>query len=269
MIEIEKKPSKAEDNFKVWLSSKVLKSTFVGIRNVLISQYPYMKLIWLISYFGFTVYMCFLISDSVTAYFNRDVIIKLRYDSDYQVDFPGVTICELDQKNRQINAKSIDDILVSCRFNSAPCDLTYFGTIASLTYGKCYTFNTHVPTRPLLRTHEAGTGFGLTLELYTGTPSQLSSTTRTTGLAVGVFNASSRPSFSEEIFRIEPGQETSVMVSRRVSYRLSSPYSQCVVNTSDRFAFDSNEYRNTFNNTNKYRQKACISLCSTNLFDLS
>lgn len=268
MIEIRKNPDKAEDNFKVWLSSKVLKSTFVGLRNVLISQYSYMKLIWLISYFGFTVYMCYLISDSVRAYFNRDVIIKLRYDPDYQIDFPALAICELDQINRQNNTKPIDDILVSCRFNSAPCNLTYFGTIVSLTYGKCYTFNTHVPTRPLLRTHEAGMGFGLTLELYPGTPSQLS-TTRTTGLAVGVFNASSRPSFSEEIFRVEPGQETSLMVSRRLSYKLSYPYSQCVVNTSDQFAYDSNEYRNTFNNTNKYRQKSCISLCSTNLFDLS
>lgn len=115
----------------------------------------------------------------------------------------------------------------------------------------------------MLRSPKAGINIGLSLELFAGVTDSIPAAVKMSGLVVAIYNASMRPSFTEESMRIRPGQETTLMISRQERQKLARPYSECIVNVTDPLAFDSDEYRYTVNFGRYYRQKVCISTCST------
>lgn len=115
----------------------------------------------------------------------------------------------------------------------------------------------------MLKSYKAGIDFGVSFELFAGVPNMMSSMLATSGLAVAIYNASSRPSFTEESIRVSPGRESSLMVSRQEMHKLAQPFSKCIENVNDPKAFNSDEFRYTLTLSRSYRQKICISTCST------
>ena len=232
-------------------------SSIDGVQNILKSEYKVMKLIWTVSFILAISYSSYLVVQMVIDYFKYDVLINIHYIADYDMDFPAVAICDFNDPNR-----TLDDLLIDCQFNSMPCNKSYFGQVFSTTYGYCHTFNAYEANRAVLKSGSAGYSIGLSLELFAGVPSQMPVSKRATGLAVSVYNASSRPIFSEEPVRIRPGQETNLMISRKESRKLPSPFSECLVNVTDPLAFDSDEFRYTMNLSRVYRQDICVSSCA-------
>lgn len=217
-----------------------------------------MKLVWFICFLSSIAYISFQLVQLIIAYFQRDVFLTLRYISDYTMEFPAVVICHLNNPNI-----SLDRMLVSCSFNGDPCDMSYFGSTISVTYGLCYHFNNFKNGQEYLRSIKAGSDFGLTIELFVGLPSAMSKKNRRTGVAVAVYNGSSRPSFAEEMFRVAPGIESSFMVNREIINKLPKPYSNCLENNTDPNAYFTDEFKYNMQVSKIYRQVTCISLCST------
>lgn len=248
--------NKAKENIKE-ISSQ---SSIHGLPNILNSKYVVFKLIWLICFAMSISYCSYLLVQMVISYFNYDKIVKIKYLSDYNMDFPAIVICDFLPLNR-----SLDQLLLNCSFNNEPCNMSYFGIETSIIYGVCNSFNMFKQKLPVLKPTKAGISFGLSLDLFAGLPSNAPSSIAISGLAVAIYNSSSRPTFSEDIVRVRPSQETSMMIGRQVTHKLSYPYSNCIKNVTDPLAFDSTEYRNTFNDSRVYKQKICISLCTMNL----
>lgn len=247
--------NKAKENLKE-ISSQ---SSIHGLPNILNSKYMFTKLVWLICFVMAISYCSFLVVQMVMSYLTYDVLVKIKYIADYNMDFPAVVICDFLPLNR-----SLDQLLLSCTFNGEPCDMSYFGKETSNIYGVCNTFNTHMNDKEVLKPIKAGNGYGISFELFSGLSINAPPSLAISGLAIAIFNASSRPSYSEEIIRLRSGQETNMMVSRQVTHKLSDPYSGCISNVTDPLAFNSEEYRYALNYSRMYKQNICISLCAKN-----
>ena len=84
-----------------------------------------------------------------------------KYDYDkfnFIYSFSNLTIDEKKSLGHQL-----DDILLSCEFNSQPCDSSDFSWFFDITYGNCFTFNTGINLKK--QTILAGSNFGLKLSL--------------------------------------------------------------------------------------------------------
>lgn len=252
----------------------VSQSTIHGLASIVNSEYLGMKLFWLITFAIAVSYSSYLTIQLVINYLSYGILVSITYVTDYSLDFPAVAFCNLNPKdlvqNNSTNTTdkiyyTLDEMLITCTFNSKPCDKSLFTNITSVTYGDCYAFNAYNKngSNRVLRSGKAGRDFGLSLQLFAGTPSKQAPWISTTGIVVAIYNSSSRPLFSEEGIKVKTGVETNLMLTRREINRLPKPFSNCIEDVFSRDSYDSNEYRLVFNTSIAYRQSICLQRCST------
>jgi len=99
-------------------------SSIHGLPNIINSEYLVMKIVWMFGLLLALSYSSYLLVQLIISYFNYDVLISINYSADYGIDFPAIAICDLLPINR-----SLDNLVLSCFFNSEPCDRTYFGKV--------------------------------------------------------------------------------------------------------------------------------------------
>lgn len=102
-------------------------SSIHGLPNVINTEYFVMKSIWSVVFLLAIGYCSYLIVQLIMVYFNYDVLVSISYVADYTIDFPAIVICDFAPQNRTVN-----DIVISCQFNTKPCDMTYFGNVTIL-----------------------------------------------------------------------------------------------------------------------------------------
>lgn len=151
-------------------------------------------------------------------------------------------------------------MLLSCTFNTFPCNSSYFTKINISKYGPCYFFNRNTITS--LKSEKPGRNFGLSLELYIGAPNMQPPWISTNGIVVAVSNRTSKPVFAEEEIKVKGGQETNLMLTREVLLKLPYPFSNCIENVTSMDSYNSIEYKMTFLFTPSYRQKLCVQKCA-------
>ena len=194
------------------------------------------------------------------------------------------------------NSFWMEQMLISCQFNNHPCFFTDFMYYHNFYYGDCYSFNIgifsnyssvpyHVfnstnylnipgyyvpfPDGPadIKHSQQAGSDYGLQLELYVGDPVNQIKYTHSSGIRVLIHNQTAEPVPEELGINCNPGVETNIAVSRLFIDHLSLPYNDCIEELNNE-----NFQRNTvfytlktkMNKTN-YNQAFCLKVC-TQLF---
>lgn len=120
----EKQKHSTREVVKRNIKSIAEQSSIHGLPNVVNTEYMWMRTLWLVVLLLAIAYCSYLIVTLIVGYFNYDVLISISYVSDYNVDFPAIALCDFVPTNRTIN-----DMLISCQFNSNPCNMSYFGTV--------------------------------------------------------------------------------------------------------------------------------------------
>ncbi|RNA13947.1 acid-sensing ion channel 4 [Brachionus plicatilis] len=161
---------------------------------------------------------------------------------------------------------TLDKLLISCQYDRKPCNPNNFCPQRSHYFRNCFTFNygknstgQSIPTENSKR---PGMINGLQLKLFIGAPEYQPCWEHRFGALIVVHNRTSPPLFAEEGLFIQAGAETNFILNKVVINKMTSPFSNCVVNVSNRNEFDSVWYRNAFDYSGSYRQKWCVLNCS-------
>ena len=151
----------------------------------------------------------------------------------------------------------IDDMLLSCRFDTFPCSAADFVKFYLYDYGICYTFNFNASGQTPKLAQVARTRTGLRLELFAGNGGgELS---LETGFYVVVHNNSEAPNKYEGV-RVSTGFSTEIGVRRRFHYKL--PTGGCRLDTRTIYPTDSTFFglASSLNNT-IYSKRLCYEIC--------
>ncbi|RNA25225.1 acid-sensing ion channel 1-like isoform X1 [Brachionus plicatilis] len=161
---------------------------------------------------------------------------------------------------------SLDKLLISCQYDGKPCDPNNFFPQRAFYFGNCYTFNYGKNSTghqvPIEKSKRPGTINGLKLKLFVGAPEYQPCWEYRFGALIVVHNRTSPPLYAEEGLFIQTGAETNFILNKVRINKMPSPYSDCVVNVSNRNEFNSVSYRNAFDFSGSYRQKWCVLNCS-------
>ena len=158
---------------------------------------------------------------------------------------------------------TLNDMLLSCYFNSKECQKSDFEYYYSTRYGNCYRFNSPA-TGPLRESGVSGALNGLQLELFTGfEEGNFTNFGRVGGAHVFINNYTVDP-LENEGFDIANGLQTSIVLDVVHEERLNYPFSNCVFNLKANDSAPSVYYRNTMAQKNFYSRGYCLLLCYQN-----
>ena len=144
----------------------------------------------------------------------------------------------------------LNDIIITCSFNNAPCNTLYFTWFYDLDYGNCFIFNSG-KLAPISKVPSATSA--LRLELFVGQMENSVVINQNYGAVLYIGNQSFYPNQFEKIL-LPVGFETNILVSRSFTSKLSSPYSDCI------FKKDITNYKELFSNY-EYSQTMCLAYC--------
>jgi hypothetical protein len=161
---------------------------------------------------------------------------------------------------------SIDDMLVSCKFNMQECNSSVFTYFYSETYGNCYTFNSgynsNGSNQSILTSSSSGSNFGLQLIIYLGDPSVDMYRTYDAGLVVSIDNQSIVPFTKGDKIQLSARANTDLIVDRNFITKQPAPYGDCLSDTSRSSTFSSQYFDYIVKAKGQnYSQEYCFSLC--------
>ncbi|CAF0932177.1 unnamed protein product [Brachionus calyciflorus] len=201
----------------------------------------------------------------------RNVSFFLNESFIYEKNFNSKS-CDT-QMNNILNAQlpnlkkfTLSKMLISCLYDNKPCNTNNFFQQRSFNFGNCFTFNSGRNLTghsiPVLNSKRPGMVNGLRLKLFIGAPEYQPCWEDRYGALIVVHNRTFPPLFAEEGLFIQAGSETNFILNKVSINKLPSPFSNCVVNASNRNEFDSKSYRDAFDLSGCYRQKWCLLNCS-------
>jgi hypothetical protein len=173
----------------------------------------------------------------------------------------------LDERNKL--GLTIDEMIISCKYNQIPCQKDDFDVIYKSGFGNCFMFNSinAQKRRPVKLYQNKGFSLsGLVLELFVGSSDNFVSLDRNTGITVFIHNESIMPSVQEGILA-KTNMHTNFNIYRTYSDKLGSPYSDCINLDTKNENRDPKKSAFIFltqsDRIYSYREKDCIDLCYT------
>ena len=154
---------------------------------------------------------------------------------------------------------SIEDILLTCKFNNQKCAANDFEWIFDRLYGNCYLFNSGQSKKASLI---AGSWYGLKLSMYTNNHQKLNIFNSLFGFGsyIRIGNGSYLTDDTFKEISLAPGFITSVSVDRSFKFLLAKPYSRCDIDDEHR-DFNSNLYETIYRSQYEYTQELCFVTC--------
>ena len=165
----------------------------------------------------------------------------------------------------------LNDMLISCTFQSFPCNASDFQYVYHPTLQHCYRFNSGFDAQnkpvPLKRVSLEGFTSELALELYAGVPNAMSSKRPQRGFWLMVNNASDYRYLItlSSLFRITPGLGVSASVARSFFTQYKSPWSECTVLEGHELSKpleDSSFFDQIVHTTESYTRSLCLVYCA-------
>lgn len=313
---------KKTQNLKYQIVKLFSHSSIDGVPQIVTSRNRLQTCIWLLSFLCAVAYCASLIIDSVISYYNFDVVYDLSIVDTHQVEFPGITFCNVNlldytnvklkklmnrtdwpldlsedfltnldrfnytrqnmtntlaevaysmtnifkiNTNYSVGFYSLNQMLISCTFNGRTCNTSYFITRPTRNYGVCYVFNTSAiyvtSGQNASKSARTGKAYGLNMELFVGFPDEQPFWVPTVGVVMAIHNRTTRPLVSEEGFKLLTGQQTNIMFNRLEMQKLSSPYSNCIMDVYSNTTLNTIDYRETLISSGTYNQRICIQRC--------
>ena len=151
---------------------------------------------------------------------------------------------------------TIEDMLISCTFNSLKCTPDNFIWKYDPYYGNCYKFNSSGSSQ----ISQAGKFGGLSMELFVGQAVAVEQISQSNGLNIYVLNeTASFNTFSG--IGASTGKETTFLINKKLVKKIEKPYGECTPNLIDSHSYSSDLYRLTFEIYKSYKQKDCFNTC--------
>ncbi|CAF0868590.1 unnamed protein product [Brachionus calyciflorus] len=171
--------------------------------------------------------------------------------------------------NSKIFGDSKEKLIVSCIYQKAKCNMSYFTFYNHPHYGNCYTLNSGYDEYgneiPLWTTLAPKRILGLKLILNTSVPDEIRFVSPNYGAMIIIHNVTDDP-FQIEGITVGPRTETNIALNRNIYSSMPKPYSECDANTNDPLAYDSELYKLVHNNTKGYSQVLCMGICAQRLY---
>ena len=155
----------------------------------------------------------------------------------------------------------LDEMLISCYAFDNNCSASDFTFLQSYDYGNCYTFNSGINSTIISGSFD-GPGNSIEIELFSGDPNDVSYSYKN-GFYVVLHNQTTMPIMVNEGVYANAGEETNIGVERNFYNKLSTPYSDCVIDPTSLSSSTSKLYQLILTSVGekRYRQKYCFKLC--------
>ena len=171
-------------------------------------------------------------------------------------------------KSYEINkfSFSLDDLLLTCYFDTNKCNTNEFQPVVDKMYGLCYKFNSGYNSAGekvgIKTVKHSGKSFGLHLTLFAGLNQELKKYYFDSGFLIRIDNSSYSVSNYDGI-GIKNGVETDIVIKDRIySFRLPKPYSDCDFDLISFNTYSSMQYKKILNSNNtQYKREYCLDLC--------
>ena len=156
------------------LNDLVLASTSHGLPSIFRTERIFLKIMWLFFLLGSSGFGFYMIGTAVQGYLNFDVVVKIRLIKEIPTEFPTISFF-FNDFFRAYTSYSLDDRLISCRFNKKPCSASDFEEITdSKTNTRYFKFNSGKNSTgqkiPQKESKLAGEANGLSIRLFIGLP---------------------------------------------------------------------------------------------------
>ena len=274
-LKITPQHSETSDKIKN-LAKEVLYNSFAqAIIKVFLTPHLSLKIFWFMLTVFSSVLTSYMMIQSILDYLSYDVITKIRSIQETSSLFPKITFCNVNlhttkyafdlfekfNENAADNAAqfvyeilklpdeektkfghSLDDILLSCRFNSKSCNSRDFTRSFDNTYGNCYSFNSGFDENgtkvDLKESAFVGSLFGLQLTLYANVyEGFLEEISRQgfdeirggLGIIIRIENSSWLNDFEQDGIFLQTGLQTDIVINREFKQVLPKPYSLCEI----------------------------------------
>ena len=170
-----------------------------------------------------------------------------------------------DQMRKNL-AHSLDDIMVSCKFNGKSCSKSDFFWRFDSTKGNCYVFNSGLNSSgqeiSLKTASLPESYYGLHLEVYTNFFEPLSTFNSLNG-GSGLFVLIDNSSYSRinDGIRVSAGFRTDIVVDRFFKSTMPAPYSNCEIEPDSPKTSTSEIYNLIARSKYEYTQELCFTQC--------
>jgi len=233
-----------------------LGSTSHGLPNIIKTDRKCLKIMWLIFFLLSSSVGIYTIIQSFINYFNFDVVTSIKVFKEIPTEFPAITFFILRNKKANI---SLNDLVVECAFSRFSCNISNDISINRDKFGYIsYTFKSQ-------SAYIAGSVYGLQMGLNLQNIS-FDDTAVRDGLRIIIHNKTDDPNYyigySEIGFNVAPGFYYEISVNKIFTYKLGSPYNNCLKDVESIDSFDSDLFRYMIQSTNySYRYSDCLNYC--------
>ena len=165
---------------------------------------------------------------------------------------------ELTPSQQRRLSSTLDQMVVSCKYDNKPCDLDIDFKTVFTRQGNCFIFNPNgakIATIP-------GLYNGLQLTLFIGGMNEkLKKLNSNRGLKMRIHNASKLAEIDNGI-DVTAGLETNIVVNRQYQTLKARPFSACEIdNDAPMSGQNLDLYKMMLNSRYEYEQQVCIDLC--------
>ena len=163
----------------------------------------------------------------------------------------------LSDQFRQMLGLTLQQMLISCTFNSMECTAENFDWTYDSYFGNCFQFNASGHEK----ISQSGKFNGLQVELFVGqsiTPEQVA---QNNGVHIFIFNETVTTNPFSDGIDAAAGKETTIFLDKKRIHKIQKPYGACTPGLTSANAYPTYLYRLTFQIYNQYRQKDCFNSC--------
>ena len=239
-----------------------------------------------------TGFASYLVIQSIMEHLSFKVSTSSRTIYETPTHFPKITICnvnmlqtlyafnlttngvydgsDLSNEAKKLLAHSLNDTLITCRFNGKKCTHLDFSWSFDDFYGNCFSFNSGYDLngirQDLKESTVAGPEYGLKLEVYVNLYEKLFEKVVGMGALVRIANNSAHHTtfYSKDHgILVSPGHQTNIAIEREFKSILPRPYSNCDIDSLDSPQFISGlDIYNLIVGANySYTQQLCFIQC--------
>ena len=158
---------------------------------------------------------------------------------------------------RKTLSLSMQDMLISCTFNSVECTSDDFTWYNLPYFGYCFQFQPNTSSG----ISQTGKFHGLKMELFVGQATLVEQLAQKNGLHLYIVNETETFNFFKDSVEVAAGKETTILLNKKRIRKMQKPYGECTYDLTSVDSYSSELYALTFQIYGHYRQSDCFNTC--------
>ena len=146
---------------------------------------------------------------------------------------------------------TIEEMLISCTFNSMECSANDFSWFYDTYFGNCFKFNATGRDK----ISQSGKYNGLNMEIFVGKASTVEQVAKNNGIHIFIFNETVTTNPFSDGIDVSVGKQTNLLLNKNRVIRKQKPYGKCTPDLTSKMSYPSELYQLTYEIYKNYRQK--------------